>query len=309
MNLEMLQNYHTKTIKNCQTDNFGLSDFQKMPDESEIAIDEVGIERLRIPIRLEHDGEIMSHDALAGMKIFLQQNKTGVNMSRFCTILQKQLEEQHVDSVFFHETLLKFREQLRDDDREDLISKAILELKFNYPLKQNSLKSNNWGWQYYECLLRGEQTMEGTNITMTLQYEYSSTCPCSLAMAKQYEKDFINKKTLEGNGTAVPHAQRSVATVTITSSYEREVSIKELLSLIKEALPTETQSLVKRIDEQAFSILNGENPMFVEHATRRLSIVLDRDDRIEDWTAKVEHLESLHSHNAVAVIKKNHSRK
>ena len=49
--------------------------------------------------------------------------------------------------------------------------------------------------------------------------------------------------------------------------------------------------------------------MFVEHATRRLSAVLDAEKRILDWEAKVEHLESLHSHNAVAVIRKRHSDK
>ena len=44
--------------------------------------------------------------------------------------------------------------------------------------------------------------------------------------------------------------------------------------------------------------------MFVEHATRRLSLVLNGDDRISDWVVSVEHWESLHSHNAVAVIRK-----
>ena len=73
-------------------------------------------------------------------------------------------------------------------------------------------------------------------------------------------------------------------------------------NLLKSALPTETQSMVKRQDEQAFAILNGENPMFVEHASRRLSAVLDSVKDIYYWEAKVEHFESLHSHNAVAMI-------
>ena len=62
--------------------------------------------------------------------------------------------------------------------------------------------------------------------------------------------------------------------------------------------------MVKRIDEQAFAILNAENPMFVEHASRRLAHVLNLEEKILDWEASVEHFESLHSHNAVAYIRK-----
>ena len=49
--------------------------------------------------------------------------------------------------------------------------------------------------------------------------------------------------------------------------------------------------------------------MFVEHASRRLAHVFDNEKRIIDWKVKVEHFESLHSHNAVAYIKKNTKQK
>ena len=61
---------------------------------------------------------------------------------------------------------------------------------------------------------------------------------------------------------------------------------------------------MKRVDEQAFAILNGENPMFVEHATRRLAAVLNQEPKVLDWVCSVEHWESLHSHNAIGVISK-----
>ena len=123
-------------------------------------------------------------------------------------------------------------------------------------------------------------------------------------MAKQYERDYAEGKTKEGNGIAAAHSQRSVAKITATVDLNSDFQIIDLINHARKALPTETQSLVKRVDEQAFAILNGDNPMFVEHATRRLSIVLDEDKRITNWMAKVQHLESLHSHDAVATIKK-----
>ena len=123
-------------------------------------------------------------------------------------------------------------------------------------------------------------------------------------MSKQYEKDFADGKEWEGNGIAVGHSQRSMARVVTQYSPDQDFSVEELVAIIRKGLPTETQSMVKRLDEQAFAIMNGSNPMFVEHATRRLSRVLNSDKRILDWAASVEHWESLHSHNAVGVIRK-----
>jgi GTP cyclohydrolase I len=80
--------------------------------------------------------------------------------------------------------------------------------------------------------------------------------------------------------------------------------IEDFISLLRYAIPTETQSLVKRVDEQAFAILNGAHPMFVEHASRRMAKTLNAQEFILDWIASFEHYESLHSHNAAAVIYK-----
>jgi GTP cyclohydrolase I len=126
-------------------------------------------------------------------------------------------------------------------------------------------------------------------------------------MSKQYEKSFAEGKTKEGNGMAVAHSQRSVATCSFFFDSKHNFKTEALVDFIREAIPTETQSLVKRIDEQAFAILNGEHPMFVEHASRRLALVFDKIPNLDDWKVKVEHLESLHSHNAVAYISKDKS--
>lgn len=294
-------------IMNCAVkDESGLNDFQKLPNTHGIAIPRVGIERFRMPLNYRHqDGTVMNHDTEASMFVSLGADKTGVNMSRFCQILQSEALEHPVDNEFFKKVLRRFRSDLRDYDTEELIPNAELSLSFKYATKQTSLKSENWGWQYYDCVLKGSENAKGDILmSLTLNYEYSSTCPCSLSMAKQYEEDYRNGKTTEGNGIATAHSQRSNAKTTVTYQLENALTIEELVALLREALPTETQSLVKRVDEQAFAILNGENPIFVEHVARRLSHALDGDKRIIDWNVQIEHWESLHSHNAVAYIQK-----
>lgn len=294
-------------IMNCAVkDDSGLNDFQKLPNNHGVTIPRVGIERFRVPLNYRHaDGTIMNHDTEASMYVSLSADKTGVNMSRFCQVLQDEADKAPVDNDFFKRVLGRFRSDLRDYETEKLIPNAELKLSFQYATKQPSLKSGNWGWQYYQCELKGTEDSAG-NIAMalTLNYEYSSTCPCSLSMAKQYEEDYRSGKTTEGNGIATAHSQRSNAKTTILYNLDKAITIEELIDLLRVALPTETQSLVKRLDEQAFAILNGENPIFVEHVARRLSHALNADSRIIDWNVHIEHWESLHSHNAVAFIQK-----
>lgn len=304
MGLETLRHDQNPVTSCSIKDDTGLNDFQKLPDKNGIAIPRVGIERFRLPLTFETaSGEKRGHDTHASMFVYLDAQKTGVNMSRFCAILQDQASRSCVSDEFFKTILTRYRTELRDYEHEPLIPRAEMELSFSYACKQPSLKSENWGWQYYDSQLKGEQGPDGeTLMTLTLGYEYSSTCPCSLSMAKQYESDYSAGKTKEGNGIAAAHGQRSLATCEVSYKYGQGLHIEELVQLLRQTIPTETQSLVKRQDEQAFAILNGENPMFVEHVSRRLSMAFSNEKRILKWRAKIEHFESLHSHNAVAYI-------
>jgi GTP cyclohydrolase I len=57
---------------------------------------------------------------------------------------------------------------------------------------------------------------------------------------------------------------------------------------------------VKRADEQAFALANGQNLMFCEDAARRLHLALKRSPGIDGFHVRVVHAESLHAHDAVA---------
>ena len=294
-------------ILDCQTkDESGLNDFQKLPTQEMIAIPRVGINRFRLPIEMKNKfGVIRSHDCEASMYVSLAANKNGVSMSRLCTILQSVSATESLNGEFFKNVLRRYRIELADEEDKELIETAYLKIKFNFPVKQKSLKSDNWGWQYYPVTLMAKETKDnGFEYFITLTYEYSSTCPCSLSMAKQYEREFAEGKTTEGSGIGVPHSQRSKLTCTVKVDGDKDFFIEDLIVMLKKGIPTETQSLVKRVDEQAFAILNGSHPMFVEHATKRVSTVLNEEEVILDWLVELEHIESLHSHNAAAVIYK-----
>jgi len=86
-----------------------------------------------------------------------------------------------------------------------------------------------------------------------------------------------------------------------------ELEVFPFLSLIdsvEEALATPVQTAVKREDEQAFAKLNGENLMFCEDAGRRIKLALNNNPDFLDFWARAAHYESLHAHDAVAVVTK-----
>tara|TARA_B100000989_G_C19225132_1_gene337490 strand:- start:24 stop:356 length:333 start_codon:yes stop_codon:yes gene_type:complete len=77
---------------------------------------------------------------------------------------------------------------------------------------------------------------------------------------------------------------------------------EDLVDMCRAAVPTETQVMVKREDEQAFAELNASNPIFVEDAARLFCKSLKNDKRIGDFRIIASHQESLHSHDAVSLL-------
>ena len=83
-----------------------------------------------------------------------------------------------------------------------------------------------------------------------------------------------------------------------------EFPISELIDQIEDTLQTAVQTAVKREDEQEFARRNAANLMFCEDAGRRVQKALNGDERFADFWVRVEHMESLHPHDAVSIVTK-----
>ncbi|WP_370211353.1 GTP cyclohydrolase, FolE2/MptA family, partial [Roseovarius sp.] len=129
---------------------------------------------------------------------------------------------------------------------------------------------------------------------MHLDYVYSSTCPWSLELSEHARR--------ERGQLATPHSQRSVARISVELVGEDCLWFEDLIDLARRAVPTETQVMVKREDEQAFAELNAANPIFVEDAARLFCKELLADGRVGDFRVVASHQESLHSHDAVSIL-------
>ncbi len=268
----------------------GLPDLQNGPESlikgARTAIQHVGISNFRLPIRFRtRDGSDIQLETSVTGSVSLEANKKGINMSRIMRSFYK-----HAEKSFSFEVIGGVLENyLGDLESGD----ARIQMRLSYPMKKRSLRSGLEGWQYYNVAL--EMIRHGASVqrVIHLDYVYSSTCPCSLELAEHARRT--------RSQIATPHSQRSVARVSVELA-EGHLWFEDIVDLCAAAIPTETQVMVKREDEQAFAELNGSNPIFVEDAVRLLCDGFAADPRIGDFRVVASHQESLHSHDAVSIL-------
>lgn len=123
-------------------------------------------------------------------------------------------------------------------------------MRTSFPMKVDSLRSGLAGYQYYDIALELIETAGVRKKIVHLDYVYSSTCPCSLELS-EHARQFRAQ-------LATPHSQRSVARISVELDPKAEVLwFEDLIDMCRAAVPTETQVMVKREDEQAFAELNA----------------------------------------------------
>ena len=250
-------------------------------------IQHVGISNFKMPLRYKSaDGNLLTLETSVTGTVSLEANKKGINMSRIMRSFYKHSE----DTFNF-----KVVENALSDYKEDLDSlDARIQIRFSFPMLKKSLRSSLEGFQYYNVALEVLDVENICSNIVHLDYVYSSTCPCSLELSEHARS--------ERGQLATPHSQRSIARISALVAPNKSFSIEEMILLCRKAIPTETQVMVKREDEQAFAELNASNPIFVEDAARLLCEQLQGFESVTDFRVVVNHQESLHSHDAVSVL-------
>lgn len=271
----------------------------------------VGMEQIDLPIDIA--GRPVSAKVKAGINLLSSpEAEKGIHMSRLYLLLDE-LTQGEITPALLQHVLKAFlvSHQGRSDE-------ASIEISGDLLLSRKSLNSNHSGWKAYPLTLSAELRQSFT-VTLKVGIPYSSTCPASAALSRhvaglQFSKDFGNRIDrlpaaeiadwlVEKGMPATPHSQRSWAWVSIRLNPEaKSLPVIELIDYAEVALGTAVQTVVKRSDEQAFAVANGQNLMFCEDAARRLNNVFRCAPFCEAFDIRVEHQESLHPHNAVARI-------
>lgn len=286
-----------------------LPDIAAQTTHQAVALDWVGMCGIALPIQLE--GQRLTASADAGVSLDDAQSR-GIHMSRLYLALDA-LQANELNTAVLRSLLHQFLQS-----HEGLSSSAYVRLSFDHLLDRPALISPLSGWKRYPIEVEARLTDKVFHVELFIQIPYSSTCPCSAALARQliqerfsqaFEGQPLDHQTVEkwlGTTQAIvatPHSQRSVAQLKVRlDSSLNALPIKALIDSAEGALGTAVQTAVKRADEQAFALANGQNLMFCEDAARRLHVALRRfEDQLSGFEIRVEHAESLHAHDAVAV--------
>ncbi len=276
----------------------------------------VGMEELAIPLLIAiKDTHTQQVSAKSSLYVsFDKAEAKGIHMSRLHLALNEKLAGKPLSKDKLVSLL-----QCMVQSQEGISQNARLVLEFELVLEKPALLSGEIGFQSYPVridiqLLNGQLTVE-----LELTIAYSSTCPCSASLSRQLYAEAINKKFSGGKidkqdlmnwvvsdagSIATPHSQRSYAYLKLSLAKDYFPDFVSLVSQFESIIGTPVQTAVKRQDEQAFARLNAENLMFCEDAARRIKNDLEKMAFVTDYWFKVEHQESLHAHNAVAIDQK-----
>lgn len=282
------------------------------------SLDRVGMSGIEVPLRVpgQHRGMTVFGRADAYVDLVDPEAK-GIHMSRLYRQLVAELPNAELSTEMLRRVLQGFV-----DSHEGISSLAQVRIGFELPLERPSLRSGNFGWRCYPVEV--DAVMEGGSLRvwLTVSVTYSSTCPCSAALARQliqerFLADFAGRRELRTDEVAewlmrpesicaTPHSQRSVATIRLELDGSADsLCPAAFIDAAEEALMTPVQAHVRREDEQEFALLNGQNNMFCEDSGRRLKRAFEAMGMVLDFRIESRHAESLHPHDAVSFASKD----
>ncbi|MDR0454132.1 MAG: GTP cyclohydrolase FolE2 [Deferribacteraceae bacterium] len=255
-----------------------LKDIQNQKDWRNIDIDRVGIADIVYPVVVKDRSKGKQHTiATISMGVNLPHNFKGTHMSRFVELIHKHRENISIDSI--GEILHEMRDSLNAEESQ-------IRLSFKYFAERKAPVSGqislmDYGCDFFACL-----SGSGKDLVITVNVPVLSLCPCS--------------KEISDYGA---HNQRSIVKISVRAS--KLVWIEELIEYAEKSASSPIYALLKREDEKFVTERSYENPTFVEDIVRNITELLNSDNRIEWFEVSSTNMESIHNHNAWAVITKD----
>jgi GTP cyclohydrolase I len=217
-------------------------------DDPQDELDWVGMRGIHLPVRIVTGSGLQTVTASVDVFVDLVDARTrGIHMSRLYLLLGELVADHEVTPARLH-TLL--REMLASHREES--SSARVRIAFDLCLHRTALKSDNAGWNRYPVVVEATRSGAVCASNLGVEVAYSSTCPCSAALARQLiQKAFDARfpgETASASSVrawlgsdqgivATPHSQRSIVAVnTRLADHGDELPIEPLIDRIEAAL-------------------------------------------------------------------------
>jgi len=255
-----------------------LKDTQSEPDHRRISIDRVGVKELRFPIEIRDKAHrTQATVATVMLTVDLPHQFKGTHMSRFVEVLNEHGRVLHVDNVrpILDRLLHRF-------DAE----KAHAEFDFPFFIEKAAPATGAKGLMDYGVRFSASVEQAAHDFVLTVRVPVTTLCPCS--------------KAISARGA---HNQRGRVTFSVRS--ERPIWIEDLIGLVERCASSELYALLKRPDEKAVTERAYDNPVFVEDLVRNIAAHANNDPNITAYRVEAENFESIHNHNAYALVEHN----
>jgi GTP cyclohydrolase I len=252
-----------------------MKDIQNCVDTRNVPIKKVGIKDLRYPIKvLDKSSSLQPTVAKINMYVDLPHNHKGTHMSRFLEILNQY--HGKIAVVELGGMLKKMQEHL---DAET----AHLEMSFPYFITKQAPVSKAEAVMDYQCSFEASRSGKVFDLVSQVAVPVTMLCPCS--------------KEISEYGA---HNQRSTVTVSIRT--KSLVWFEEIIDIIEANASSPVYSLLKRSDEKAVTEAAYNHAAFAEDVVRDIAVILNNDSRILWYKVETENMESIHNHNAYAMV-------
>ena len=253
-----------------------MKDVQSERDYRNIPIDRVGIKGIRYPITvLDREHKEQPTIAEIDMAVGLPKEFRGTHMSRFVEILNEFRWRIHITRIA--DILKRMMERLPSHS-------AYISISFPYFIEKKAPVSGEPSLMSYQVRMRATLYEDGKKDTvLTVEVPVMTLCPCS--------------KEISERGA---HNQRAVVRVSVRM--RSLVWIEEIIEWIEECASADLFALLKREDEKYITEKAYDNPVFVEDLVREVALRLKSDGRIRWFRIEAESFESIHNHNAFAVV-------
>lgn len=253
-----------------------LPDTQSEEDHREIVIDRVGVKELRYPATyLGAGGALQATVAKFEMTVELPAHLKGTHMSRFVDALHRFSEPLCSASVM----------RLTEDLAKRLQAQsAHVGCEFTVFIEKEAPVSGMRSMSDYELGIECRYSeQDGNEIFLSLQVPVATLCPCSKAISERGA-----------------HNQRGIVTISVEA--DESLSFEELIALAEASASCELYAGLKRSDEKAVTERAYDQPVFVEDLARNVAAGLKGHAAVKWYRVEAENFESIHNHNAYAMI-------
>jgi GTP cyclohydrolase I len=262
-----------------------IPDTQSERDERHLAIQRVGVRKLRYPVQARVGGEPQRSVGEWTLDVALPAERKGTHMSRFVAWLEGLGgQDRPLDAALLRTELAAMLQRLD-------AAEGTIEVRFPFFIRKLAPVSGVASLMDYQGAWLAEARNGQVAVWAEAVVPVKTLCPCS--------------KEISDYGA---HNQRSNVTMRVElkegDGADGELGWDELVRFAEESASSEIWGLLKRPDEKWITERAYENPKFVEDLVRDVALRLNAEPRIGRYVVDVENFESIHNHSAYARIER-----